>query len=299
MFYIICLALSGKLLMGCAAQKATDSGITVTPSPCILSPDSNNRVTADATLCIPNSRFSKRSRLIITPQLLINDTVADTYRPYVLDRPIYEKKNERRRKLEGYTDPYAAEARSCRKIKDTLLLPYRKEIELPAEADNGRIIAVVSSDGCCECSSIDTVEVADITNPVTLIPVKKSLKLSWIEPEFVIRPKVVKGEGVARLQFAINLHDIDLNLGDNSTELSRMQNTLAPILKDTLATLTSLEIYGMASADGSLAFNTALARRRAESAGKWITEQLQPDAATRRIIKTGSRPEGWRRCWQP
>lgn len=293
MFYIICLALSGKLLMGCAAQKATDSGITVTPSPCILSPDSNNRVTADATLCIPNSRFSKRSRLIITPQLLINDTVADTYRPYVLDRPIYEKKNERRRKLEGYTDPYAAEARSCRKIKDTLLLPYRKEIELPAEADNGRIIAVVSSDGCCECSSIDTVEVADITNPVTLIPVKKSLKLSWIEPEFVIRPKVVKGEGVARLQFAINLHDIDLNLGDNSTELSRMQNTLAPILKDTLATLTSLEIYGMASADGSLAFNTALARRRAESAGKWITEQLQPDAATRRIIKTGSRPEGW------
>ena len=286
MFYITCLALSGKLLMGCAAQKATDSGITVTPSPCILSPDSNNRVTADATLCIPNSRFSKRSRLIITPQLLINDTVADTYRPYVLDRPIYEKKNERRRKLEGYTDPYAAEARSCRKIKDTLLLPYREEIELPAEADNGRIIAVVSSDGCCECSSIDTVEVADITNPVTLIPVKKSLKLSWIEPEFVIRPK-------ARLQFAINLHDIDLNLGDNSTELSRMQNTLAPILKDTLATLTSLEIYGMASADGSLAFNTALARRRAESAGIWITEQLQPDAATRRIIKTGSRPEGW------
>lgn len=293
LYYIACLTLAGKILMSCAAQKAADTGISVTPSPCILSPDSNNRVTADATLCIPDSRFPKRSRLIITPQLLINDTVAATYRPYVLDQPIYHKKNIRLQKLEGYNDPYASEARLTGKVKDTLLLPYHEEIELPAEADHGRIIAVVSSDGCGECSSIDTVEVADITNPVTLIPVKKSLQLSWIEPEFVIRPKVMKGEGVANLQFAINKYDINLNLGNNSSELTEMLNTLAPILKDTLATLTSLEIYGMASADGSLPFNTTLARQRAMSASQWITDRLHLDAATRRMIKIGSRPEGW------
>lgn len=292
-FYIAALALLGKIFMGCAAQKSASQQITVTPSPCILSPDSNNLVTADVTMCIHNSYFSKRSRLIITPQLLMNDTIADTYRPYVLDRSIYNKKNERLQKLKGYTDPYASEAHLIGKMKDTLMLPYHEEIELPADAGNGRIIAVVSSDGCGECSSIDTIELADISNPVTLMPVKESLQLSWIEPKFVIRPKVVKGEGIARLQFAINAHNIDLNLGNNNTELTEMLNTIAPILNDTLATLTSLEIDGMASADGSLPFNTNLARQRAMSACQWIIEQLHLDAATRRIIKIGSRPEGW------
>ena len=60
---------------------------------------------------------------------------------------------------------------------------------------------------------------------------------------------------MANLQFVINKYDINLEMGNNRNELDDMVAKLAPVLNDTLATLTSLEIIGMASADGPLAFN--------------------------------------------
>lgn len=123
--------------------------------------------------------------------------------------------------------------------------------------------------------------------------VKDQLELNWIEPEFVIRPKVMQGKGVAKLQFAINKHDINLTMGNNRVELERMVETIAPVLSDSLATLNSLTISGMASADGSLPFNTALAERRAQSARKWLIAQLKADSRVSKIMRTGSRPEGW------
>ena len=156
------------------------------------------------------------------------------------------------------------------------------------------IVAVISTDGCGECTGIDTIEIAAISNPITLMPdVKESLELSWIEPEFKIRPKVMRGKGVARLQFVINKYDINLAMGDNRQELESMVKTLSPILNDSLAELNSVTITGMASADGSLAFNTPLARNRAESARKWLIERLDIQPRLRGRIIANSRPEGW------
>ena len=146
--------------------------------------------------------------------------------------------------------------------------------------DNAHIVAVVSTDGCGQCTGIDTLEVAAVGNPITLMPeVKDQLELNWIEPESVIRPKVMQGKGVAKLQFAINKHDINLTMGNNRAELERMVETIAPVLSDSLATLNSLTISGMASADGSLPFNTALAERRAQSARNWLVAQAKPPTA--------------------
>ena len=49
----------------------------------------------------------------------------------------------------------------------------------------------------------------------------------------------------------------------------------------------------MASADGSFATNTALARNRANAAMQWLVARLKVPAAVRRLIKVGSKPEGW------
>ena len=88
---------------------------------------------------------------------------------------------------------------------------------MPADIDGGRIVAVLSTDGCGECGIADTVDIAYINNIPTPIEPKKSLQLNWIEPEFVIRPKVMEGRGEALLQFVINRYDINLSLGDNAT----------------------------------------------------------------------------------
>lgn len=80
------------LLAGCAVSRQDGKTVTVTPSPCVLTPDSANQIQMDMRFHIPRDYFSKRSRLVITPQLLVNDSVRDEYVPLVLDAPIYNKK---------------------------------------------------------------------------------------------------------------------------------------------------------------------------------------------------------------
>lgn len=292
--YITLLTASLGLLAGCASNRQAAKTVTATPSPCVLTPDSANQVRMDMLFHVPENYFSRRSRLIITPQLVVEDTVKEEYMPLVLDAPIYNKKINRKKVLDQYIDPLEERAVKADKASRSFDLPYREAIQLPEGTEEGRIVGVVSTDGCGECTGIDTIDIAAISNPITLMKdVKEALQLSWIEPEFVIRPKIMEGKGVANLQFVINKSDIDLSMGNNRNELDGMMRTLAPILKDSLATVNSLTITGMASADGSLAYNTPLARNRAAAAKQWLVGQLNIQPKVQRLISVDSRPEGW------
>ena len=292
--YITLLTASLGLLAGCASNRQAAKTVTATPSPCVLTPDSANQVRMDMLFHVPENYFSRRSRLIITPQLVVEDTVKEEYMPLVLDAPIYNKKINRKKVLDQYIDPLEERAVTADKASRSFDLPYREAIQLPEGTEEGRIVGVVSTDGCGECTGIDTIDIAAISNPITLMKdVKEALQLSWIEPEFVIRPKIMEGKGVANLQFVINKSDIDLSMGNNRNELDGMMRTLAPILKDSLATVNSLTITGMASADGSLAYNTPLARNRAAAAKQWLVGQLNIQPKVQRLISVDSRPEGW------
>ena len=59
-----------------------------------------------------------------------------------------------------------------------------------------------------------------------------------------------------------------MDLANNRSELTGMLETLRPILQDSLATLTSLNIFGSASAEASYQHNIMLANNRATSAKK-------------------------------
>lgn len=291
----IALATGIGLLSGCAtSKKQAEKVVTTTPAPYVLTPDTANRIQMDMVFHVPENYLKKRSRLVITPQLMNGTEVKDEYMPVVLDAPIYNKKINRKQVLDNYTDPYEKQAVKAGKASRSFDLPYTQTVELPEGTESGQIRAVISTDGCGECSGIDTIDVAAISNPITLMgDVKESLQLSWIEPEFVIRPKVHEGRGEANLQFAINKSDINLTMGDNRKEMEGMLNALQPILNDTLATLGNVTITGLASADGSLAFNTTLSRNRAQSAKNWLVGQLHLNAAAQRTFKVNSRPEGW------
>lgn len=292
--HIVLLLSAACLLPGMACAKSDDKRIQVNPSPLIVSGDSLNQARLELTFKVPTHYFKRRSRLVIMPQLVCNDSVVDEYLPVVLDAPVYAKKLDRKIKLEGYVDPFSGKAVKMDRVSRAFELPYNEVVEIPAELDNARIRAVVSHDGCGECTGVDTIPMASVSNPITLMPkVKEAMKLEWIEPEFVIRPKVMTGKGTANLQFVINQYDINLSLGNNRSELDSMVNKLEPVLSDSLAVLNSLSIYGMASADGSLPFNTQLARNRAASAKKWLVQRLHLDAPMQKLIETGSRPEGW------
>lgn len=291
----ITLAATIGLLSGCAAsKKQAEKVVTTTPNPYVLTPDTANRITMDLVFNVPEHYLAKRNRLVITPQLINGTEVKDEYMPVVLDAPIYNKKINRKQVLDNYIDPYGKQAVKADKTSRSFSLPYTQTLQLPDGTESGQIVAVVSTDGCGACTGIDTIDIAAISNPISLMSdVKESLQLSWIEPEFVIRPKVHEGRGEAKLQFAINKSDINLAMGDNRKEMEEMLNALQPILKDTLAILNGVTITGLASADGSLAFNTTLSRNRAQSAKSWLVSQLHLNAAGQRTFKVNSRPEGW------
>lgn len=293
--HYITLAAAVGLLAGCvASKKQAEKVVTTTPNPYVLTPDTARRITMDLVFNVPEHYLAKRSRLVITPQLMNGTEVKDEYMPVVLDAPVYNKKINRKQVLDNYIDPYGQQAVKADKAGRSFTLPYTQTVQLPEGTESGQIVAVVSTDGCGACTGIDTIDVAAISNPISLMgDVKESLQLSWMEPEFVIRPKVYEGRGEAKLQFAINKSDINLAMGDNRKEMEGMLNALQPILKDTLAILNSVTITGLASADGSLAFNTALSRNRAQSAKSWLVGRLHLDAAGQRIFKVNSRPEGW------
>lgn len=292
-FLAISLASAGLLLnAGCASHKA-DRHISVSPSCSVVIPDATNRANVDVEFNVPAHYLSKRSRIVITPQLVAGDSIIDEYSDIAVYSPIYDKKVKRLEVLEHYMDPYAESAIKLKSVRKSVDIPFHEDITLPKDIETARMIAVVTVDGCGECTGIDTINVSAFGTPTSLLPNPKNIKLELIEPEYNIRPKVVEGKGVANLQFVINKYDIRLDMGNNKQELDTMLARLAPVLSDSLATVNRLEIFGMASADGPLAFNTALSNNRAQSAKNWLASQLHLPAKVKRIIKVGSRPEGW------
>ena len=277
------------LANGCVSHKA----ITTSPASCVLVPDTASMACLDVQFHIPDHYFSKRSRLVISPQLVVGDTVLDEFAPLVLDAPIYSKKKHRKEVLHGYQDPYAAQAIKVDKSSKAFNVTYKDSVDIPEGIDNARIVGVISNDGCGQCTGIDTIDIAGITVPTTLIDLRKEYNLSWIEPEFKIRPKVHQGKGEARLQFIVDKWDIVMDLANNRNELTEMIETLRPILQDSLATLTSLNIFGSASAEASYKHNIMLANNRANSAKKWLISQLDLSEDIQNLINTGAAPEGW------
>lgn len=296
-YQILVLTISALLsllaFVGCSSAGKTAKSISVESGQTLLTPDSTGTVEMNLLFHIPRKYVPARSRLFITPQLIVDDSLCAELTPLVVDAPIYMKKMKRRASLEKYQDPYSKFLYEVEDPLSSFNMEYNTRFDIPAEARSGFIRAIVSKDGCGECSGLDTLYIAGISNPVSLIDTREALNLSWIEPEFVVRPKIRKGKGEALLQFVINKYDINLSLGNNREEMMRMVNTLAPILADSLATIRDMSIYGMASADGPYGFNTKLARNRASSAKQWLIDKLQINPKTGRLIRTDSRPEGW------
>lgn len=286
--HLILPVLATGMLVSCGTS---NKSITSTPSPCVITPDSAGVANLDVAFNIPAKYISGRSRLFITPVLVAGDSLVDQYDPVVLDASIYRKKVHRKEVLHGYVDPWAD--RVIKAGKGAQTIRYNGNITVPEDIEAGRVVAVVSNDGCGQCTGIDTIEVAAISIPVNLIDPKESFNQTWIEPEFVIRPKIHQGNGEAHLQFAVDKWNIVMDLADNRKELTGMLETLRPILQDSLATLTSLNIFGSASAEASYQHNMKLATNRANSAKVWLSQQLNLPRPVQNIIRVGAKPEGW------
>ncbi len=278
------------VIAGCGTER---KAITSEPSNCVVTPTDEGYADLDVDFKIPGHYFSKRSRLFITPTVVVGDSVVGEYEPLVLDASIYRKKTRRKEVLHGYVDPYAEQVVAYGPLSKPGVVHYNDSIEVTEDADRGRILAVISNDGCGQCTGVDTIEVATISYPPVVIDPANLLKDAWITPEFVVREKVHHGKGESRLQFVVDKWDIVMDMADNRAELTNMLNTLRPILSDSLTTVTSLNIFGSASAEASYKHNVMLANNRANAAKNWLSAELNLPRKVRDIIRVGAAPEGW------
>lgn len=287
-FWVIAIA----TLTACKTRynTAQTRHVSAIPSLSILHPNKDNVASLDVTFCIPPHYLNNRSRLVIVPELWIKDSLYQSCTPVVVNAPIYEKKRHRKQALENQIDRLADYDTLMTSVGKGMEVPYRELIQLPHNAENAKITATLTTDGCGECTGFDTITLAMTSSHIPLISQEPFL---WSSSTFVVRPKIASGKGVARLQFIINKWNIVPDLGNNQAELDSMLHKLAPIINDSLATIQSITITGLASADGSIRFNTALASKRAHSAFSWLKDTLQLTNDLAKRIKINSRPEGW------
>lgn len=248
------------------------------------------RAVVHTTFVVPRKALTRRQRLIVVPQMVIGaDSVVAELTPLVADRCQFSRKLHRRQVLEGYADPYSPMALHYDK-QHVALLPYADTLHMPLPLRQVRLRAMLTTDGCGRCTAIDTLAMGRAVNAVADLP----QQLAQFAPHtFVVRPKVVTGQGEARLLFVVDKWDIRADMGRNRVELDSMTKRLRPVLTDSLATLTSLTISGAASAEGSYRHNLMLATNRAASARRWLLEQLHLPPRYAAQIKVSARPEGW------
>lgn len=284
----VALFVLASVLSSCATRQTAP--LRILPSSQVLMPGVDDSVRIDVIFHLPENYLTRRSRVVITPQLAVGDSVYGEYPPVVLDASIYRKKVERLEVLDGYSDPYVQEARMIDNRK-SYEIPYTCPVFLPTGITNAHLRAVVSTDGCGECTGTDTLILAEVADPMNFF--RSEMKQVRLDPDFVVPLKIREGKGKANLQFEINRFDIKMDMGHNATEMEKMLNRLRPVLNDSLSMLNKLEIVGIASADGSLAFNTTLARNRALSAKRWLSDKLHLPYEVQQLITVKSRPEGW------
>ena len=87
------------VVAGCAASRANKK-VSVSPVE-TLTPDSASEVNVDVTINVPKHAFSRRSRLVVVPQLMQQDSLIAECRPLVLDAPVFYKKMKREMKSSG------------------------------------------------------------------------------------------------------------------------------------------------------------------------------------------------------
>lgn len=284
------LGVAMALLLGACSQTPT---LSVRNPYICLERASSGKVPVGFELRMEAAGHCRRSRVLVHPYLLCLDSSMFYLDSMALDAPLYVKKNERRLVLDGlYEDPYAGNILYLAD-QDKDSLAYRDTVDASGISQVSKLLVALWAEACGKISPIDTLEIGTLPHLPSLLSIPGSLRWIWAEGRGTHAGKTRSGMGVARLQFALNLSLIQPQLGDNRREIDSMLQTLGKIVQDTLASLTQLQIYGLASADGPYHFNMELAEDRAIAARDLLVRELGLNPRQASVIQAFSRPEGW------
>lgn len=114
--------------------------------------------------------------------------------------------------------------------------------------------------------------------------------------DYLVRRYMVRNQGDAdyTVRYQINLAKLAPSLDDNTSQLDRLGAFVDRLMRDTAMRVKSVTITGFASPDGTVAFNEALARKRAQDFKNYVDRKY--NLSQRYDVAVHSVAEDWEMC---
>lgn len=97
----------------------------------------------------------------------------------------------------------------------------------------------------------------------------------------------------ANVTFKTGKYDMDIGLGDNRTELDKVQDILDKLTQTGEFVMDSISLIAGCSPEGSLRSNVLLSKRRAESIGNYLSGELSGIEGIDKMLKPYPKGEDW------
>lgn len=281
--------LSLTLIIGfqdAVAQKTLQSGTIVRNAEITRRRDS---VKVNMRIDISGTDIKSGSSIILHPRFT---SLTGTGSAYLLPveimgrtRKIYLERNPE----SAYTsdEMYATMVKKRKSGKDSAAdgvseLDYTVTLPYSDWMDNSRLSITEDLCGCGKVDPAGTTTLYDAD--ISFHP-----QLAYIVPEAEpVKTRALSGESF--LDFRVNRTEIDPSYRKNPVELQRIISSVDTVKNDKDFTITSIEICGYASPEGTYSNNTRLAEGRTESLKEYLMDRYGFPSGT---IKASSVPENW------
>lgn len=259
------------------AQQNLQSGAVVTEAVVTRHRDS---VTVSMTFNLDNIKIRRGGTVILQPRYLQTGGSQSAWLPPVevkdRTRDIYLRRNPD----EAFTDEVYCSVVKMR--KQSMSIDYSVTLPYDSWMDSSHLQVAEDLCGCGEVDKGSLVQFpeADLSFTPQLVYV-----VPQAEP---VKTRELSGRSY--LDFRVNRTEIDPSYRKNPVELNRIIASIDTVKNDRDFTITSIEIKGYASPEGSYSSNRRLAEGRTESLKKYLIDRYGFASTT---IKASSEPENW------
>ncbi len=246
---------------------------------------------------VPHQFFSSNVRLIIQPQLVNVTKNKLTYLdPEVFDGKRYAITQERMYDFDANADPlhkFVKVKDTGRRTDDYILVNDTAYVDDPNEDYRFDIIASMENYNKVFYNPTFTVA-RGVVNPLRFLDY--SIGGSFVtDSAYLPQPEMQLRDtgGEMQLTFKVGRTELDLNDGNNRSEMESLLKELHAIENDPDATIKSFTIHGTASPEGNYESNMRLAKGRIKSAMSMVLDALSLSTRNNADMNTEASVETW------
>ena len=259
------------------AQQSLQRGAVITDAAITRCRDS---VTVSMTIDLSAVKVKSGGSVLLHPRYVQSDGNGSAWLPPVevmgRTRNIYIQRNPESAHADELYCSVVHKRKSVQRIPYSITMPYAGWM------DHSRLQI---TEDLCGCGKVTPGALSQLAEEdLSFVP-----RLAYIVPQAEpVKTRDISGSSY--LDFRVNRTEIDPSYRKNPDELKRIIASIDTVKNDKDFTITSIEIKGYASPEGSYASNARLAEGRTESLKRYIMDKYGFPSS---VIKSSSEPENW------